>query len=240
MNTELLLLLLLRRRRIRRLRERERKKKKRFWVREIYKRRDQVGEYATLLPELKSGDREFFYRYLRMSPDRFRHLLSTVEGLISKNDTNFRKSVSAEERLVVTLRFLATGDSQQSLSFSFRLGKSTVSRIISETCDAIYQSLKDDYLRCPASTSEWLAIADDFKEIWNFPHVIGALDGKHIRIECPKNSGSLYYNYKGFYSIVLMAMCDARYTITLFDIGQYGSNNDSGILSKSRMGNYVT
>ena len=64
-----------------------------------------------------------------MSPDRFDHLLSLVKPLIEKKDTNFRKAISAQERLAITLRFLATGDSQQSLSFSFRVGKATVSKI---------------------------------------------------------------------------------------------------------------
>ena len=67
-------------------------------------------------------------------------------------------------------------------------------------------------------------------------HCIGAIDGKHVAIECPKNSGSLYYNYKGFFSIVLMAVCDARYCFTLVNVGDFESNNDSGILAKSSMG----
>ena len=68
------------------------------------------------------------------------------------------------------------------------------------------------------------------------PHCIGAIDGKHIAIECPANSGSLYYNYKGFFSLVLLAICDAKYTFTLIDIGSYESNNDCGILAKSLIG----
>ena len=75
-----------------------------------------------------------------MSPDRFDHLLSLVEPAITKQN-NYRQPISAVERLCLTIRFLASGDSQQSLSFAFRIGRSTVSGIIRETCEAIYNIL---------------------------------------------------------------------------------------------------
>ena len=59
------------------------------------------------------------------------------KGNKEKQDTNFRKAVSAEERLAVTLRFLVTEECQQSLSYAFRMGKSTVSNIISEPCNLL-------------------------------------------------------------------------------------------------------
>ena len=58
-----------------------------------------------------------------------------------------RKPISAEERLLITLRFLSSGESQQSLTFSFRVGKATVSKMVSETCIVIYETLRDDYLK---------------------------------------------------------------------------------------------
>ena len=78
------------------------------------------------------------------------------------------------ERPALTLRFLPTGDAQQSLSFSYRLGKCTVSNIISETCEAVYQCL--NYLNPIETPEQWQEIADQFKENWNMPNVIGAID----------------------------------------------------------------
>ena len=171
-----------------------------------------------------------------MSPNRFQHLLELVRPLITKRDTKMRKAIIAEERLAVTLHFLATGDSQQSLSFSFRMGETTVNTIVTETSNAIYQVLKEKYLSAPHTKEEWLKISQEFEENWNMPHTIGCIDGKHIRIVCPKLTGTQYYNYKGFFSIVLMAVCDANYCFTMIDLGQYGSNNDSGVLASSVTG----
>ena len=164
------------------------------------------------------------------------HLLSLVGPLITKRDTNFRKAIPAAERLMVLIRYLASGDSQMSLTYLFRMGKKTISRIISETSEAIITVLMDTYLSAPSNEAQWKKIASDFECLWQFPHVLGAIDGKHVMIEAPSNTGSLYHNFKGFFSIVLMAICDAKYNFTLVDIGNYGSNNDSGILLHSGIG----
>ena len=122
------------------------------------------------------------------------------------------------------------------LSFTYRIGKSTICGIITETCLAIWNGLKEQYLRPPKTADDWKRIAKDFNEIWNLPHCVGAIDGKHVAIKSPLNSESLYYNYKGYFSTVLMAIYDARYVFTLVDIGNYGSNNDSGVFRNSTMG----
>ena len=96
--------------------------------------------------------------------------------------------------------------------------------------------LKRSKTRPAKSEIEWLRIADEFKNTWDLEHCIGAIDGKYICIENPPNSGYLYYNYKGFYSIVLLAICNAKYNSTLLDVGQYGINNDAGVRANSLLG----
>ena len=168
-----------------------------------------------------------------MSPERFDHLLSLVEPLLNLKKTNYRVPISPGERLALTLRYLATGDSQMSCSFNFRIGRSTVSKIVRDTCEAIWVKLCPLYLKTPSSEEDWLEISNEFMREWNFPHVIGAVDGKHICMECPQNGGSLYYNFKHFHSTVLMAICDAKYCFTFVTIGDYGRDNDAAIFGKS-------
>ncbi|XP_065067590.1 putative nuclease HARBI1 [Rhopilema esculentum] len=215
--------------------ERNQKRKHKFWIRKIFKAKES-SEYYSLYQELRMADREYHFRYLRISLERFDHLHSLLEKEIKKKDTHFRKAISTREKLVLTLRYLATGCPQQNLSYSFRVGRATVSNIVRETADAIYKVLSPIYLRPPQKTEDWEHISQDFEKLWNMPHVIGAIDGKHIAIDCPKNSGSQDHNYKGFFSISLLAICDARYNFTIFDVGQHGSNNDSGVLLNSEMG----
>ena len=138
--------------------------------------------------------------------------------LIVKQTTKLREPISVKERLSVTLRYLASTDSHISLSFSYRIGRSTLSSTLKETCDAIYEALAPDYLRPPSSAENWMKIAKDFETIWKIPHVLGALDEKNIRIQYPPNTGTLFYNYKGFFSIILLGICDAKYNFTLVDI----------------------
>ena len=55
-------------------------------------------------------------------------------------------------------------------------------------------------------------------------------------MDCPKSSATQDYNYKGFYSLTLLAACDAKYNFTMVDVGQYGRNNGSAVLIISEIG----
>ena len=89
-------------------------------------------------------------------------------------------------------------------------------------------------VNAPATKGDWKKIASDFYELWNMPRCVGALDGKHIRMRKPSDLGSLWHNYKGYFIMVLLAICDSRYFFSFVDVGEYGSNNDSSVLKNSR------
>ncbi|KAL4131904.1 hypothetical protein QTP88_009138 [Uroleucon formosanum] len=194
-------------------------KKRSIWVHDILKKRKIDGEYVTLCKMLEDPEEKFF-KYFRMTRFQFNVLFLKI---------------GKKEKLAVCLRFLGTGDSYQTIAFSFRLGHSTVQSIVLEVCSAIIFMLKDEYIPIPGE-EDWKRIAEEFWEIWNFPNCIGALDGKHIVIEAPPNSGSLYFNYKKTFSIVLLALVDAQYKFVAVDIGAYCKNSDGGIFSNSNLG----
>lgn len=207
------------------------RRRRRWWIRPVFLRREQLGEFI-LVREMSNCDPELFYKSFRMSPIRFQELLSTIRDRIEHFSN--RTPISPAERLAITLRFLSTGDSQQTISTSYRMGKSTVHYIINETCEAIWDKLSATYLKVP-DNNDWYKIRDDFWKLWNFPNCCGALDGKHIRIRAPINTGSDFFNYKGHFSIVLLVLCDANYCISVLDLGSTGRESDAGIFGRSKL-----
>ena len=102
----LLLMLLLRRRRYRRLRASARK----IWTRPWILRRTSQGVFSNLLRELDCEDPAKFRQFHRLDRKEFEDVLAKVGPIICKENTNMRQSISAGERLSITLRFLATGN----------------------------------------------------------------------------------------------------------------------------------
>lgn len=86
------------------------------------------------------------------------------------------------------------------------------------------------------TTDTWQRIEEGLRNKWNFPNCIGAIDGKHVNIIATPNSGSLFFNYKKHFSIVLLAVVDPEYRFIAVDVGAYGKNSDGGIYSSSKFG----
>ena len=142
-------------------------------MRKIFQERKKYGLYHILTDELRLFDKEYFFRFVRMTPQRFEHLLSLVGPHLQRTTTKMREPISPAERLV----------------FSFRISRAAICTILSETCEKLWEVLSPSYVRAPSTVLEWKKISKEFFDMWDMPHCIGAIDGKHIAIECPVNSG---------------------------------------------------
>lgn len=123
-------------------------------------------------------------------------------------------------------RFLSTGETFHSLAFSFRISPSWISKIVKEVFETIKRKML--FLMPSPTRDTFVSTEKKIRERWNFPNVVGCLDGKHVRIWCPDKSGSLYFNYKNYYSIILFALTDANYKFMAIDVGSFGREGDAG------------
>ncbi|CAH1968889.1 unnamed protein product [Acanthoscelides obtectus] len=131
--------------------------------------------------------------------------------------------------------YLATGNTFTALQYEFHIGRSTIADIVSETCQAIWLALKDTEMPEPTK-EEWYQIADTFQEKTDFPNCLGAVDGKHIHCVKPRSSGSKFFNYKKYFSVVLMAVANANLRFISIDVGAYGEEGDSTVFRDSTFG----
>ncbi|KAL4126719.1 hypothetical protein QTP88_010928 [Uroleucon formosanum] len=208
----------------------EKKKKRKYWVRNWVARRNTLGASNVLIQELKNEDLMSFKNYLRMDEGHFSYLLSKVEKNIQKQNTFLREALSAKIKLEITLRFLATGE----LQYFFRVPKCSISKFVPTVCEEIYRAL-EEYITFPVDSEELSIIGNGFIYRWDFPGCYGALDGKHVVMKAPPNSGSDFFNYKGTFSIVLLAVVDHNYYFRFIDVGASGRSSDGGIFRNSSL-----
>lgn len=211
------------------------KKRRTVWVRRWLKRRPELGQYRKLLMELRKEDKKGFRNFLRIDYDTYREILHRIEPRIKKFGCNYRHPLSPGLKLAITLRYMAAGDNYHSLMYGFRVAHNTISKLIPEVCDAIIAEFAEEMIPCPSTTEEWKEISQKFSDRWNFHHCLGALDGKHIAMKCPKNEGSMYFNYKKFHSLILMALVDDDYKFTWIEVGSNGSAGDAQVFNNGEL-----
>ncbi len=101
--------------------------------------------------------------------------------------------------------------------------------LIAEVCAAIVEAYHEEVILTPSTPDDWMVIANNNSQRWQYQHCLGAIDGKHVAIRKPMNGGSYYYNYKNFYWIVLIALVDGDYKFTWVEVGANGTSSDAQI-----------
>lgn len=192
---------------------------KRVAVKASNRDRKQTGEFFTSYQEYKK-DKKAFHDYMGMELETFEYILEKLKRRLTKQYTNWNvQPIEAEERLVLFLRYLTLGMSFTALASSFKLGCSTVNKIVVETSDAMWEELQPLHMPVP-SALRFKAIADEFEATADFPHLLGIIDGRHVRVKCPDNPESL--SEKSNYSVVLHIIAGPRCNILMADVGCFG------------------
>ena len=101
--------------------------------------------------------------------------------------------------------------------------------MVSIVYQAIYETLKEEYLKFPNTKEQWIELADGTYEKGHFSNAYGAIDRKHMALFSPLVSASEFCNYKGFYSLVPMAIADYDYKFVYDDVGCQGRVSDRGV-----------
>jgi hypothetical protein len=152
---------------------------RRYWVKPWIYRREQLGQYDTLMRELREEDPEAFINYMRLPMELYDEVLARITPRITKSDTWWRQALDPGLKFACTMRHLESSDSYSSIKWDFRVPSNTMSMFVPEVCRAFI----DEYAAstCPTTQAEWKEIANEFLRRWNFPHVCGALDGSTLR-----------------------------------------------------------
>lgn len=211
-----------------------RRRRRRYWVKPWLSRRPILGQYDTLFQELDRESQGDYMGFIRLDRNLFHEILQRVAPRICKSD-RYRAPLEPGLKLVITLRHLATGASYKSLEYNFRVSSSAICKFVPEVCKAIYNEYRQEMFAMPQDQDQWRDVAKQYGSRWNFHHCCGAIDGKHVEIKKTAHSGSEYYNYKGYFSIILLAVVDADYRFIWCCAGAPGSASDAGVFNGSRL-----
>lgn len=182
---------------------------------------------------------ERFKKTFRISRGTFHFILNRIRHVLQRV-TVTEEPISPECRLAICLYRLARGDYYYTIAEMTGLGVSTVCTIVNEVTKAIVENLWEECVtkHMPKSEEEFKKKMLDMEELWQFPCCWSALDGCHIPIKCPPGglqSCKEYYNFKNFYSIVMMGMVDSNYRFMWGTCGFPGNSHDAIILQSTQL-----
>ena len=182
---------------------------------------------------------ERFKKTFRVSRGTFQFILSRIRHVLQRDTVN-EDPISLECRLAICLYRLARGDYYYTISKMTGLGVSTVCTIVNEVTKAIVENLWDECVtkHMPKTEEEFRNKMIDMEQLWQFLCCWSAVDGCHIPIKCPPGgpeSRKEYYNFKNFYSVIMMGMVDSNYRFIWGTCGFPGNSHDAIIFQSTKL-----
>ena len=134
------------------------------WVQPYIIHHEEKGAYHNLLADLYDFDVPGFTNFMRMTPEFFEMIKARVHPHLVRQATNYRGPLSVGLKLAITQRFLATGESYQSLSYQFMVGRSSISKFVPKVCRAIKDEFLREYVICPTTPDTWKQVEREFNQ----------------------------------------------------------------------------
>ena len=105
---------------------------RRYWGKPWISRREQLGQYDTLMRELREEDPEAFINYMRLPMELYDEVLARITPRITKQDTWWRQALDPGLKFACrpTMRHLEPGDSYSSIKWDFRVPSNTMSMFV--------------------------------------------------------------------------------------------------------------
>ncbi|ODM86935.1 putative nuclease HARBI1 [Orchesella cincta] len=183
--------------------------------------------WKTIYPNLPD---EVFIQHFRVDRIAFKWIVNEVKELM---DTKFRNAIEVERKVAASLKCLATTCDFLTVAALFGIGKSSVHKYFTKFVDAVYQKVVPKVIQFP-NEDEIRKSATEFEQMWGFPMAFAAIDGTHIPFNPPVHLASDFHNYKGWSSIIAVAMCDAHGKAIWLQSGLPGRLSDSGAFKATR------
>ena len=180
-----------------------------------------------------------FKTNFRITKGTFLFILAEIREDLQR-ETTAEVPVTPEIRLAVCLYRLARGDYLHTIAELTGLGTSTVCDIVREVSGVLVNRLWHNFVvkNFPNNSEKLKEVMAAFEEKWQYPSCIGAVDGCHLPIKCPRGgqeSAKEYHNFKNFFSIVLMALVDSKQRFMWASSGFPGNSHDAIILQSTKL-----
>ncbi|KAF0703595.1 putative nuclease HARBI1, partial [Aphis craccivora] len=179
----------------------------------------------------KWDEQDFFARF-RLSKNTFKIVLEMVQQRVT-TVTQRNRAVTAEQQLLLTLRFYASDSFLINVGELFGIHYSTASNIIKKMNIAL-ASLRPRFINMPSNANEISDLQTRFHLKAKFPRCIGAIDCTHVKISSPGgDNAENYRNRKNFFSINVQTISDDQLMIRDIVARWPGSSHDSTIFFNS-------
>lgn len=184
---------------------------------------------------LGSFTEKMFKERTRVSHATFRFLCEKLGPFFKKQHTNFRRPISVEERVAMSLARLGTGDGLRMVGEVYGVAECTISRIVREFCKMVRLHLQKIFIQVP-NENKFRVLAKEFERLHNIPYIIRAIDGSHIPVLAPVIGGEDYYCRKSFHSALLQGIVDTNCIFWDYEFGWAGSLHDWTVFQQTKVG----